>query len=364
MRILHIYKDYSPVVGGIENHIRDLAEAQAESGHDVTVLVTSRGASTTSSKENGVRVLRARSLTTLASTPLSLELALLIRQCECDITHLHSPYPLAEAAWLALGKEPMVLTYHSDVVRQRLLGALWAPFLRRVLKRADRVLATSPRYVESSPFLRAVRDHVSVVPLGIDVEPFVAARRHAPASGSNAYKLAFVGRLRYYKGLEVLIDALGDLPNAQLLVVGTGPMELEWRRRAALVGVADRVSWLGFVPDSEVPGILASCDVYVLPATERSEAYGIALLEGMAAGLPAVTTELGTGTSWLNQDGHTGLVVPPKDSKQLAAALGYLLDDHELRAAMGRSARQRVLDEFTQGLMIRRVLQVYREVIA
>ncbi len=365
MRILHVYKDYAPVVGGIENHIRTLAESHSAQGHEVTVLVTGPDQRTEERVEHGVRIVRAGRLLTVASAPISIALVAALRRLRPDITHLHSPYPVGEAAWLSVGRSPMVLTYHSDVVRQRLLGALWAPGLRRVLARADRILATSPPYVESSPFLREARDRVTVVPLGIDPNRFESTDRDtARARYGPGPNLVFVGRLRYYKGLDVLIDALVDLPGVNLLVVGVGPMAGTWYARAIRQGVDQQITWLGHVSDDHLQDVLAAGDIYVLPATARSEALGIAVLEGMAAGLPVVSTELGTGTSWVNQAGVTGRVVPPRDPAALANAIRALVDDEPTRQAMGEAARERVRRNFTAAQMIEHVERIYGEVSA
>ena len=365
MRIVHVYKDYPPVMGGIEGHLHMLASAQAALGHDVTALVTAPAGPTRSTTEDGVRVIRARRLATLASTPLSPALWLALRRQPADIVHLHSPYPVGELAWLALGRRPMVLTYHSDVVRQRRLGLLWGPWLRLVLRRADRILATSPRYVDSSPYLRPLRSRTTVVPLGIDPARFDGLDRGAArARHGVGPNLVFVGRLRYYKGLSTLIEALPLLPQARLLVAGTGPMGEAWRSLATRLGVSERIRWLGDVPDAELPAVYAAGDVFVLPAVARSEAFGIVLLEAMAAGLPCVSTELGTGTSWVNQDGITGRVLPPGEPALLAAVLGELLADEGLRERMGRSARARVESELTAARLVERVMQVYAEVRA
>lgn len=363
MHILHVYKDYAPVVGGIENHIGQLARGQVAAGHEVTVLVTAAGRRADDQVVDGVRLLRAGRLATFASTPLSLDLVGSLRRLRPDLTHLHIPYPVGEAAWLAVGRQPMVATYHSDVVRQRALGTLWAPGLRRVLAQAARVLATSPNYVESSPFLRAVRAKVTVLPLGIDIAPYAALdRATARAKYGERPTLVFVGRLRYYKGLGVLLAALARVPEAQLLVAGSGPLGESLRTEAVALGLADRIQWLGDVPESDKPTLLAAGDVFVLPAVARSEAFGLVLLEAMAAGLPLVTTELGTGTSWLNVHGETGLVVPPQDPSALAAALTQLLGDAGRRAAMGEAGRRRVAAEFTEARMVARVLAIYDEV--
>jgi rhamnosyl/mannosyltransferase len=169
----------------------------------------------------------------------------------------------------------------------------------------------------------------------------------------------FVGKLRYYKGLNYLLEALRELPRAQLIVVGTGPMERAWRALARRLGVAERVVFVGQVRDAELPAYYAACDIFVLPASERSEAFAAVLLEAMAAGKPVVCTELGTGTSFVNVDGETGFVVPARASRALAAALTRLMNDADLRAHMGAAGRARVHQEFTLEKMVERVMAVY-----
>ncbi len=359
LRVLHVYKDYPPVLGGIELHVRDVAEGLARRGHDVTVLVTGPERHTRTDIAAGVTVVRCPRIATVASTPLSPQLVRELSRHRPDVTHLHIPYPVGEAAWLARGRSPMVATYHSDVVRQRVLGRLWGPLLRRVLARADRVLATSPTYARTSPFL-ADRPNVSVVPLGIDPRPFERAdraegvRRHG--SGPN---VVFVGRLRYYKGLDVLLEAMSLLENARLLVAGTGPMESSWRRRADELAVSDRVAWLGSVPAEELPLVYAAGDVFVLPAVARSEAFGIVQLEAMAAGLPVVTSDVGTGTSWVTVDNVTGLVVAPGSAAALAGAIASLLENPARARDMGAAGRTRVVEHFTLERVLDEVERVY-----
>lgn len=362
MKIIHLYKDYFPVLGGIENHIRTLAEAQAAAGHAVTVLVCARTYRTTEDQLNGVRVIRAARLATVASMPLSLVQPWLLARAEADIIHIHSPYPLGEAAnWLWGQARATVITYHSDVVRQRLLLRLHGPILRRVLRAADAIIVTSSRYLETSPWLQPVRERCTVAPLGIDLARFPIGG-HRPLA--EPPRLLFVGRLRYYKGLDTLLHALRALPEVRLTVVGDGPMRASWQRLAHELGVAGRVDFVGEVDEAALPAYYARADLFVLPANARAEAFGTVLLEAMAAGLPVVSTEVGTGTSWVNQDGVTGRVTPPRDPTALAAAIGDLLAQPDRLAAMGRAARARVEAEFTLPTMVARVQAVYERALA
>ena len=359
MNILHIYKDYFPVLGGIENHIRVLAEAQAAAGHRVAVLVCDPGPQTRVVEMAGVRVIKAGRLKTVASMPISFSQPWLVGRQAADVIHVHSPYPLGEVSAALFGRgAKLVITHHSDVVRQQGWLRLYGPLLRLILRRADRIIATSPRYIETSPWLRPVADRCTVVPLGVDVRRFAPP----PQPFRGPATLLFAGKLRYYKGVDTLLRALADLPVAHLKVVGDGPMRQPWTALAHELGIADRVHFLGEVADEMLPALYHQAHIFILPANARAEAFGTVLLEAMASGLPCVTTEVGTGTSWVVQDGVTGRVVPPQDPTALAAALRALLADDELRDRMGRAGRQRVLAEFDQAKMVERVMRVYEEV--
>ena len=397
MRILHIYKDYPPILGGIENHVQLLAQGQAAAGHDVTVLVTNpAGPRTTVATENGVAVIRAGRLATVASTPLSLALPYqLLRQCP-DVVHLHYPYPVGEVCqWLLSRGRVTVLSYHADIVRQASILRIYKPVLRRVLRWVDAIVIGSPP-MRGGAFLGEHQAKLSLIPYGISLDRFraepgeadlarlraqlaaafpsaattsaaepvsedAAPSVHAPRSSAPPL-LLFVGRLRYYKGLDWLIRALPQIA-ARLVVVGIGPMAAEWKALAAQEGVADRIAWLGETPDADLPALYHLADLFVLPASQASEAFGLVQVEAMAAGVPCVCTELGTGTSYVNQDGITGRVVPPRDPAALAAAINDLLADPTRRAEMSTAARARVAAEFDLDVMVKRVMALYEELM-
>jgi len=371
MRILHLYKDYCPVLGGIENHIRVLAEAQVLRGHKVTVLAASRSWRNEVRTLNGVTVVLAGRVGTIASTPLSPSLFRRLRQIPADIVHLHFPHPPGEVAQLLFGAAAgTVLTYHSDIVRQRRLLRLYDPVLRRVLAGVQRILVTSPAYAETSPYLRGVRDKCTIVPLGINVEHFqnpdgpartvLRARWGLPSDKPVA---VFVGRLRYYKGLDYLLRALRLVPDVHLLLVGDGPMWDRTRALTASLGVSDRVVFTGDVGEMELPGCYIAGDLFVLPSHTRAEAFGTSIVEAMAAGLPVISTEIQTGTSWVNQHGSTGLVVPACDPDALAGAMSRLVADPPLRLAMGQAGLARARRVFHASTMVDSVEKVYRDVL-
>jgi len=356
LRILHIYKDYYPVVGGIENHVRVVARAQALLGHRVTVVVCNPGGVACAEEIEGVQVVRARRLFTALSMPVSLSKPLIVARQRPDIVHLHSPYPQGElSAWLFQREVPLVITWHSDVRRQKIALWIYAPLLRRVLGAAKRIVATSPAYLNSSPWLRNVRHKCAVIPLGVDTRLFQPAA--IPFVGPPT--LLFVGKLRRYKGLGTLLRAMPDLPSAQLVIVGDGPMRTGWGALVRQLGLTARVRFLGEVDDAQLPVLYRQAHVFVLPSINRAEAFGTVLLEAMASGLPCVTSELRTGTSWIVQHGRTGLVVAPHDVEALVAAIRKLLQDPAGTAAMGRAARRRVETRFTETTMIDQIMALY-----
>ncbi len=359
MRILHLYKDYYPVLGGIENHIKSLAEAQVQRGHEVSVLVTSRDRHTHVEQMNGARVIFASRLVNISSAPLSLAFPRLLAHERPDVIHLQFPYPPGEAANYFFGHaRKTVLTYQSDIVRQKYLRVVYAPLMERVLNKVDTIIATSPTYIATSPVLSQYKDKCVAVPMGINPERFLSSPIEPPRSSSDKKTILFVGQLRYYKGLEYMLRALPAVSKARLVVVGTGPMGPAWRNLAAELGIADRVEFVG-EKDKDLPAFYAACDIFVLPSSERSEAFALVQVEAMASARPVVSTDVGTGVGWVNQDGVTGFVVPPKNPEALAAALNRLLADKDLRLKMGAAGRARVLAEFTLDRMVDRILELY-----
>jgi rhamnosyl/mannosyltransferase len=329
------------------------------------VLVTAPRSSTVVENLGGVPVIRAGRLGEVASTPISLELVRWLARIDTDLIHLHVPYPMGELAYLAAHRgRRLIVTYHSDVVRQWWARPLYAPLLNALLQRAQSVVATSPAYLASSPVMRTFADRCSIVPLGVRPGRFrtsaesVAAIRQRWADRHFPRLVLYVGRFRTYKGLPYLVRAIAGL-SARLLLIGGGPGEPAVRQLVGRLGITDQVIFLGQVDDDALPAYYGASDVFVLPSIHRSEAFGIALLEAMAAGCPVISTELGTGTSWVNQSGVTGLVVPPADEAALRAALGALLAEPSLRERFGQAARERVAAEFSEEQMLERIAGLY-----
>jgi len=376
MKILHLYKDYFPVLGGIENHIKWLAEGMTARGHDVRVLVTNTGRGDRSETVSGVPVVKVSRHFNISSAPIGLGMVGQLRRMgqDADIVHLHVPYPPGELAQLLLGAgKRTVITYHSDIVKQAGLLRFYAPFLRAALKQSDKILAASPPYIRSSVFLRPIHERtpqkIAVVPYGIDLARFaesdelktraeVIRARYGPGP-----LVLFVGRMRYYKGLHVLVEAMAQVSSARCLIVGVGPLEAEIRAQVAALGLTERVFFAGEVADADLPAYYRAADIFCLPSVHRSEALGIVLLEAMASGLPLISTELGTGTSWVNQHEITGLVVRPEEPDALAGAIERLARNDDERRIFGEAARRRAREEFGLEQMLERTEAVYRGVL-
>ena len=288
-----------------------------------------------------------------------------IRSARADLVHVHLPNPAAVVAMLASGyRGPTIVTWHSDVVRQRVLAKLFQPLLNVFIRRCSAIIVSSPNYLLSSPVLRANRRKCRVIPFGVPLEPF--QREHASAVAGIRKRfgpriILTVGRCVYYKGFEYLIRAMLKIPDAQLLIIGDGPRRPALEAEAREFGLSERVTFLGSVKDP-VPYYQA-CDVFALASIARSEAFGIVQLEALASGKPVVNTLLPSGVPFVSVDGVTGFSVTPGDADALAQALGKLLDQPALRSKFGQEGIRRVRRNFTLQKMIDRTLRLYAEVV-
>lgn len=407
-RVLHVYKDYwPPVVGGIEKTINLMAQGTRDE-FDVRVLVNNPGSSRTVEETiDGVRVVRVGEWGRLAAAPVSPAFIgrLKTEAAKVELLHFHHPNPTADVAMLMTHPStPAVMTYHSDVVRQKSAMFAYGRIQKRMMRRMKIIMPTSPNYIESSPWLEPHRDICHVVPLGIDfkwIDRLVAAFEESEREPGAADRLrsekiellrmqglgythldqslvdriqrlphpriAFVGRLRSYKGLEFLIRALGALPEAVLLIIGSGP--ISERERLETVAhdarAAERVEFLGSISETEKYWVLRQCDLFCLPSHQRSEAFGICQLEAMACRLPVVSCRLGTGVEYVNEDTVTGYTVEPGSPAALAEGLNRVLAvDPGRRAALGRNGWLRAHKLFSAERMCSELKQVYQRALA
>ncbi len=359
MRVLHVFKTYPPdSFAGVERVIWQIAEGTRAYGTQSTVLFLSTQQSG-SGVLDGHATFAARRDLYLASTGLSVSVFRSFRQLarEHDIIHYHFPWPLMDLLEFSCrhGK-PRIVTYHSDIVRQRHLARAYAPLMHALLGRVERLVATSPNYLESSPILRRHAAKTRVIPIGIDDPPppeaaLVEAWRQRVGSGF----FLFVGALRYYKGVPFLIEA-ARTTGLPVVVAGEGEMasDLEAAGLQNLIAV-------GAVSEADKLALLSLCGAFVFPSHLRSEAFGVALLEAARAGKAMISCEIGTGTSYINKDRVTGLTIRPGDVAALAAAMQLLSDSPGRSFAMGRAARARYLEIFTSERMASAYQSQYKE---
>jgi O-antigen biosynthesis rhamnosyltransferase len=369
LRVLHFFKTYLPdSYGGVEQFIYQLARGSSLRGIDVDVLSLSSDVSRETQLLDGHTVHRVRKDFEIASTGFSFgafaKFAALAR--EADIVHYHYPWPFADVVHFATAvSQPTVLTYHSDIVRQQRMLKLYKPLMKRFLKSVDRIVATSQNYLETSDTLSGYLDKTQVIPIGLDRATYPdseAARLAAWREKFGERFFLFVGVLRYYKGLHILLDALRGT-GYPLVIVGAGPIEAELRTHAAQIGLTN-IHFLGALSDSDKVALLELSYAVIFPSHLRSEAFGISLLEGAMFGKPMISSEIGTGTSYINIHGETGLVVPPNDPDALREALRTLYENPELANEMGRRAYDRYRTYFTADQMADRYIDLYNELLS
>ena len=367
LRVLHVGKYYPPVRGGIETVVETLCLGERES-IDSQALVINRGRTTRHDVVDGVPVLRVARVATIGAVSIAPTLPVWLARARADVIVLHEPNPMALLAyWIARPSIPLVLWFHSEVIRPQWRYRLfYRPFLEFALARAARIVVASPPMRDVAA-LEAHRDHTVVLPFGLRPDRYaltasIKARVESIRRNAARPILLFIGRLVDYKGVDVLLRALPGL-EADLMIVGDGPRREALQTLARELGVADRVHFLGEV-DRE--GLLAwchACDALVLPSVTRQEAFGMVQLEAMLCGRPVVSTDVGTGVAWVNQHEQTGLVVRPGDAAGLHEALHRLLTDSDLRRRLGQAARDRVRAEFTDTNMCASTLRIYRDAI-
>lgn len=395
---LHVGKYYPPFAAGIEHFMADLLPVLARNGMAVAALVHNHVAGLrgriefipvpdTAEAAQGegsvpsVRLYRAPCLGQLLYAPFSPQFPFWLHRAikteRPRILHLHMPN--TSAFWSlflpSAHRIPWVVHWHADVVSSdfdwRLKAAypLYRPFEQRLLQKARAVVVTSPTYIEGSRALAPWRNKCQVIPLGIDPAriPEVTGRARGTAEerwGDSGFRILSVGRLTYYKGYEYLIRSLQELPRARLVIVGEGKRRRVLEELIVALRLNDRVCLSGRLPAEEMHALMATCDCFCLPSIERTEAFGMVLVEAMAHAKPAVVCDIPfSGVGWVVQDKMTGLVVPPADPGALAKAFHTLSTDRDRLARMGEQALKRYRREFRIGGVAEIITRLYANIL-
>lgn len=367
IKVLHFFKTYYPdSFGGVEQVIFQLAEGGVDVGVTAEVL-------SLSSRGSFRNVPLAKHMTHgskldlyIASTGFSISAIRDFKELasQADVIHYHFPWPFMDLVHFTTRiNKPTVVTYHSDIVKQKALFEIYKPLMNRFMRSVDHIVATSPNYLATSPVLRHYKEKVSIIPIGLDraaYPPATVDRLRYWKSRLGERFFLFVGALRYYKGLHILLDAMKDF-DLPIAIVGAGPIEEALRSQAHKLGLQN-VHFLGALQDEDKFALLELCYGVVFPSHLRSEAFGISLLEGAMYGKPMISSEIGTGTTYINLHQQTGLVVPPSDPIALRHAMLTLWENHEQAVVYGKNAQRRYEQLFTADKMISQYAQVYRTV--
>jgi phosphatidylinositol alpha-mannosyltransferase len=348
--------------GGVQVHVRQLADALRRRGHDTRVVAPGSGPA----PEPWIRIVGRPVRVPYNGTvaPISFSpgawrrIRSAMRSFGPEVVHVHEPLTPSTSMLTALAASaPVVATFHAYLDRSRLME-LAGPALRRVSRRIDAAIAVSDAAAE---FLRRVIPvPVEIVPNGVDVGRF--ARPSAPARGlPDGRTILWVNRLDPQKGFRVMLDAFDLLPtefdDVRLVVVGDG------RDREALRSlpkrIRPRVLHLGTVAHDLLPTYHAAADVFVSPAVGQ-ESFGIVLVEAMAAGLPVICTDI-PGYREVVRDGVEGILVPPSDPAALADAIGRVLGDGALATSLVEAGRARAA-EYAWDAVLPRLEAVYERV--
>ena len=369
LKILEVNKAYFPHIGGIETLVKQYSEELGQFDTQVRTLVCcdNRGGSIRE-RVNGVPVIRAANFGTYFSCPISTQFVKQFRRLsqKADVIHIHMPFPLADFAMLLSGfKGKVVLSWHSDIVKQKKLLTLYKPLLKYLLNRADVIFVATEGHIDGSDFLPEYREKCRILPYGITVEDYLNIDRKPilteKLTDKNSVKVFFTGRLVYYKGVDVLLKAFRLVNGCELFIAGTGELEAELKAYAKEHNMDDKVHFLGFLPDDELKQAYADCDIFVLPSVAKNEAFGIVQLEAMVYGKPVINTHLPSGVPHVSIHQKTGLTVPPSDFESLSAAILALARNRELREEYGKNAADRVMENFNEKDVIRKLYEYLSE---
>ena len=374
MKVLHVYRTYFPdPVGGVQEVIRQTAYATSRLGTESKIYVLSPNPSPSRFMAPEGEVVREKSWFAPASCDLGgvTSLKTFREMCDwSDVIQFHFPWPFGDVlSIVSRTRKPMVITYHSDIVRQKFLNKLYQPLLRRTFRNADAVVASSPTYAATSDVLRSdiVKSKLHLIPHGMadfSDRPITSEKEIQILKKFELEDVAFtlsVGVLRYYKGLHTLVEAARKIKGV-VVIAGSGPEEDALRRQVRDSGVSN-VRMIGHISDEEKTVLLKHCSVYVLPSHLRSEAFGMVLVEASMFSKPMVCCEIASGPSFINKHGVTGLVVPPERPDNMAEAVNILLGNDEKRLIMGEAARQRYLDNFSEKALGDAYCRLYNEIV-
>ncbi len=365
MRVLHLGKLCPPKEGGIELFTYDLLEYLNAKGIKADLLCF--GDKDEESEYNGFRYFSCKLKMKLNSALISFNFIKKFSDLisKYDIIHIHSPNPLAEMLSIFSVKST-IIHWHSDIIRQKISYFFYKPFQQLLLKKAQRIICTSPQYLETSKQIQKFRNKAEVIPSGLNPKRLLT-QSDDPKIGEILPRvkgkkiILSIGRLVKYKGFEYLIEASKYInQDSVIIIVGDGDLRESLKEKINQLKNKDKVILIGRVEN--VANYLKLCDIFVLPSISRNEAFGLVLVEALYFGKPLVTTDVkGSGMSYVNKNGETGFVVPPRDPKSLADAINKILTDKTIYIKFSLNARKR-FKEFEISSIGKKIIKIYEEV--
>lgn len=368
LKALHFYKTAFPEsVGGVEKVIDQLARSSSSYGFESTILALSDNPSLAPSNINGYNLYWEKCHLNIASTSFSMSVFSTFSKLakEADIIHYHFPWPFMDMVHFTTQlRKPTIVTYHSDIIKQKILLKFYKPLMHRFLSSVDHIVATSPNYFASSDILHKYSDKISIIPIGLDRITYPNPTQERIKYWQEKFPekfFLFIGVFRYYKGLHILLEASRG-ENFPIIIIGSGQMESELKEAAKRLNLTN-LHFLGQLSDEDKVALLQLSYAVVFPSHLRSEAFGISLLEGAMFGKPMISCEIGTGTTYINADGKTGIVIPPGNPAALREAMKHLLEHPEKAAEMGKQAEARYLQFFTGEAHTEAYAKLYQKLI-
>jgi len=365
MKVLHIYRTcYPETQGGIEHVIRSITEGGGKLGITNKILTLSNERKQPY-KISNVEIIPIKKDIEIAANGFSIKLISKFKELAqwADIIHYHYPWPSGD--FLAFfSNKPSIVTYHSDIVRQKMLNILYKPLEQYFLNKVDAIIATSPQYAQSSKNLKKFESKVSIIPLAINEDNYSLSKSEIIANWRDKVGegfFLFVGVLRYYKGLKYLIQAaaINKLP---VVIVGDGPLFDTLNEQVQKLELSN-VTFVGFVSECDKIALLQLSKSFVFPSHLRSEAFGVSLLEAQLFSKPLISCNIGTGSSYVNQHEQTGLIVAPADPKALSDAMEYINSQPELAKHYGENSYRRLKKMFTNDIQCSKYLTIYQKLM-
>ena len=348
VKILQVYRHSARTeIGGVLKFMTSLAKELSKIGVASTLIGVCRDSIKHPIYQDGYEICEYEKSFSALGTPLSFKL---LRQLNAiskkyDIIHFHSPCLLSLLASFLIKDKPYIVTYHADITTLPFVYMFYKFFERLFLKRASAIIVTSPQYLETSAPLKKFKDKTRVITIGVEFQNTVIKDFNVLPKNSDLQLpenfFLFLGANRNYKGLDTIANVALKLPQVNFVMAGPRTADV----KSGSVKTKNLIT-LGEVTDSQKLQLLKTCHCVMLPSNNRAEALGISLIEGAMFSKPLISCEIGSGTSFVNVDGETGLVVKPNSTEELKDAVLKLYKNTKLKEELGSNAFRRFQSHF------------------